>query len=221
MDICWFRCVVPKGTPKDLLKLAERIIVEARSGWFHNVSHVFTDLGDSFDRSGNFRQHPVPDPAFDGNGDFQPVRGCIHFLAVGPRWPNDHEGIANGRHANGIKHGGRIPHRSADNQLLGNTEYRFPVVGPRGDRPREGFNPTSPQQAAGTRIDPPPSLACASGRMPAATAAAAPPLEPPVVRSGRQGLRVVPVRMDSAVKVNPNSGVVVGPKIFTPACLNR
>ena len=39
------------------------------------------------------------------------------------------------------------------------------------------------------RIEPPPSLASASGTMPAATAAAAPPLEPPVLRAGSQGFR--------------------------------
>ena len=42
------------------------------------------------------------------------------------------------------------------------------------------------------RIEPPPSLAWAIGNMPAATAAAAPPLEPPGERSRSQGLRVTP-----------------------------
>ena len=42
------------------------------------------------------------------------------------------------------------------------------------------------------RIEPPPSLACATGTMPDATAAAEPPLEPPVEWSGLQGLRVGP-----------------------------
>ena len=40
------------------------------------------------------------------------------------------------------------------------------------------------------RIEPPPSLACAIGTMPAATAAAEPPDEPPGVRDGSHGLRV-------------------------------
>ena len=40
-------------------------------------------------------------------------------------------------------------------------------------RPRAGFRPTSPQQAAGIRIEPPPSLPCATGTIPDATAAAA------------------------------------------------
>ena len=46
--------------------------------------------------------------------------------------------------------------------------------------PRLGLRPNSPQQLAGIRIEPPPSEAWATGTMPAATAAAAPPLEPPV-----------------------------------------
>src|SRR5262249_61281365 len=65
-----------------------------------------------------------------------------------------------------------------------------PASGPIGLRARVGFRPKSPQQEAGMRIDPPPSLACAMGTMPAATAAAAPPLEPPAVSGRRQGFRV-------------------------------
>jgi hypothetical protein len=42
------------------------------------------------------------------------------------------------------------------------------------------------------RIEPPPSLPCAIGNMPPATAAAAPPLEPPGERSRSHGLRVIP-----------------------------
>ena len=42
------------------------------------------------------------------------------------------------------------------------------------------------------RIEPPPSEPCAAGASPAATAAAAPPLEPPGVRERSQGLRQVP-----------------------------
>ena len=40
-------------------------------------------------------------------------------------------------------------------------------------RPRWGLRPTRPQHAAGMRVEPPPSLACAIGTMPDATAAAA------------------------------------------------
>ena len=46
-------------------------------------------------------------------------------------------------------------------------------------RSRVGFEPTRPQQAAGIPIEPPPSLACAIGRAPAATSAADPPDDAP------------------------------------------
>jgi hypothetical protein len=42
------------------------------------------------------------------------------------------------------------------------------------------------------RMEPPLSLPCAKGRIPAATAAAEPPLDPPAVRSRFHGLRVAP-----------------------------
>ena len=42
------------------------------------------------------------------------------------------------------------------------------------------------------RIEPPPSLAWAIGNIPAATADAAPPLEPPGERAGSHGLRLIP-----------------------------
>ena len=72
-----------------------------------------------------------------------------------------------------------------------------------------GLSPTSPQQAAGIRIEPPPSLAWAIGTTPAATSAADPPLDPPAERAVSQGLRVAPKRSDSVVAVRPNSGSVV------------
>jgi hypothetical protein len=84
-------------------------------------------------------------------------------------------------------------------------------------RPRVGLRPTSPVQAAGMRIDPPPSLPCASGTMPPATAAAAPPLEPPGVRSVSQGLRAGPKRRGSDTGRMPSSGMFVLPTITKPA----
>ncbi len=51
--------------------------------------------------------------------------------------------------------------------------------GPALTLPCVGFSPTTPQQAAGIRMEPDPSLACATGTIPEATAAAAPPLDPP------------------------------------------
>src|SRR5688572_6078952 len=84
-------------------------------------------------------------------------------------------------------------------------------VGYRATRPRLGLSPTTPQQAAGTRIDPARSLPSASGPRPAASAAAAPPLEPPGIRSRFHGLRVTPKTRLSVTPLQPNSGVFVLP----------
>jgi hypothetical protein len=70
--------------------------------------------------------------------------------------------------------------------------------------------------AAGIRIDPPPSLACAIGSTPLATSAAAPPEEPPVECSGLQGLRVGGPNSGSVVAVMPSSGVAVLPRLIIP-----
>src|SRR5947199_2247773 len=73
--------------------------------------------------------------------------------------------------------------------------------GERGTRPKVGFNPNTPQNEDGTRIEPTPSVPIAIGPQPAATPAAAPPLDPPLVRAGFQGFRVVPVTGLSAVNL--------------------
>ena len=71
------------------------------------------------------------------------------------------------------------------------------------------------------RIEPPPSPASAAPASPAATAAAEPPLEPPVERSGFQGLRVTPKVADSVKGNIPNSGMWVLPMITAPAARTR
>ena len=73
-----------------------------------------------------------------------------------------------------------------------NPAQPSPEAGPSDTRPRFGFSPNSPQLAAGMRIEPPPSLAWAMGTMPAATAAAEPPLDPPAECPAFQGLAVGP-----------------------------
>lgn len=70
-----------------------------------------------------------------------------------------------------------------------------------GTRPKVGLMPTTPQNAEGTRIEPTPSVPIASGPHPAAIEAAAPPLDPPLVRSRFQGLRVMPDTGLSAVNL--------------------
>src|SRR3954447_10641706 len=88
-----------------------------------------------------------------------------------------------------------------------------PIIGPAGSLARVGLRPNSPQQEAGIRMEPAPSVACAMGRMPAATAEAAPPLDPPLDRSRSQGLRVGPplacASVDGHIAI---SGLVVRPK---------
>src|SRR5687768_1625884 len=94
-------------------------------------------------------------------------------------------------------------------------------AGPAGTTPRPGFSPNRPQHAAGIRIDPPPSLAPATGTNPAATAAAEPPDDPPGVWSVFHGLRVGPLASGSVMPFAPNSGVLVFPKISNPASSHR
>ena len=71
------------------------------------------------------------------------------------------------------------------------------------------------------RIEPPPSLPWAIGTMPAATAAAAPPDEPPGVRAVSHGLRAGPKRRGSVTGRIPNSGMLVLPTITKPASRMR
>ena len=87
--------------------------------------------------------------------------------------------------------------------------------------PRLGFSPTSPQKEAGMRTEPPMSVPSAMLTQPEATAAPEPPEEPPGVRAGFQGLRVMP---HSGLCVKPakaNSGVVVLPTTMAPASRKR
>ena len=67
------------------------------------------------------------------------------------------------------------------------SPLKLSPIGACDTRPRDGLIPTKPQQAAGPRIEPPPSEPWAIAHNPAATAAAAPPLEPPGVYSKFQG----------------------------------
>ena len=71
------------------------------------------------------------------------------------------------------------------------------------------------------RIEPPPSLPCAAGDMPAATATAAPPLDPPGVRAVFHGFRQAPFSSDSVTAVMPSSGVFVLPRTTKPASFSR
>ena len=88
-------------------------------------------------------------------------------------------------------------------------------------RPRAGLRPTRPEWQAGVRMEPPPSLASASGSTRAATAAAEPPEEPPGVRVVSQGLTVAPYILGSVESAQPASGELDFPSSTKPACLMR
>ncbi len=90
-----------------------------------------------------------------------------------------------------------------------------------GTRPKLPLKPTFPQNAAGMRTDPAPSVPMLNGPSPAATAAAVPPDDPPVVLLGSHGLRVIPVSGELVSPLQPNSGVVVLPTKTAPASRRR
>ena len=128
-----------------------------------------------------------------GHADAQPpglaCRGARERLrpVAGPTWRRP------ARSPPGRPASRRSPRSCAEHAVLHQTSS--PCSGPRETRPRVGLSPTSPQQAAGMRIEPPPSLPCAIGTMPAATAAAAPPEEPP---GGARGVPGVAGRAEAA-----------------------
>ncbi len=98
--------------------------------------------------------------------------------------------------------------------------WLVPALGD-GTRPKLAFIPTRPENDAGMRVEPPPSLAVANGTSPAATAAAVPPLEPPGVRLRSQGLRATPSALDRVYCRVPNSGALVLPNGMAPAARRR
>ncbi len=84
-----------------------------------------------------------------------------------------------------------------------------------------GLSPTTPQNAAGWRIDPPVSEPSETGTMPEATATADPPLDPPGVRESSQGLRVGPNAEFSVDEPIANSSQLALPTTTAPACSRR
>ena len=90
-----------------------------------------------------------------------------------------------------------------------------------GIRSGEGRRPTTPQQLAGIRIEPPRSSAVATVASPAATAAALPPLDPPGVTPSRQGFWVGPKRGLSVPTEATSSGMLVLPRMAAPASRRR
>src|SRR5579883_1863932 len=109
----------------------------------------------------------------------------------------------------------------ASGPLVAKPAHASPIAGAIETRPRDGLMPTRPQQAAGIRIEPPPSLPSAIEFIPAARETAAPPLEPPAVYCGFHGLRAVGHKPPSVTGRPPNSGIVVLPSRMPPAAAMR
>src|SRR5689334_16929084 len=114
---------------------------------------------------------------------------------------------------------------SANVRAIGPRVEKEPHVGasasPFGTTPLVGLKPGSPHTADGMRIDPPPSDPVHRSTSPAATAAAEPPDEPPLVRCGAQGLRVGPNTRLSVSAWKPYAGVLVLPTTIAPAARRR
>src|SRR4030095_6426763 len=83
-----------------------------------------------------------------------------------------------------------------------------------------GRSPTALQYAAGTRPEPPVSSPTDAAHRCAASAAPAPELDSPGVRSRAQGLRVMP---NAGVRVPPSASSLMAsfPSRMTPACARR
>ena len=84
-----------------------------------------------------------------------------------------------------------------------------------------GLSPTTPQKAAGWRIEPPVSSPRARTAVPAARAAAEPPLEPPGTREVSRGLRQISKPEFSLEDPMPNWSMFVLPTITASASRSR
>ena len=112
-----------------------------------------------------------------------------------------------------IQHDRAVAHADAYDMTAGKPAPTFAAIGAERIRARLGFIPNTPDAEAGMRIEPPPSLAWATGRIRAATAAAAPPEEPPDECARIPGVpRLGPNRRGLVVGNNPNSGLELFPK---------
>ena len=98
-----------------------------------------------------------------------------------------------------------------------NRSQKASPTGPRATRPGLGRMPVTEQKLAGVRRLPPRSDPCASQTMPVASATAAPPEDPPQVRSVFHGFRVRPNTGLKVCAPAPNSGVLDFASTMPPA----
>ncbi len=90
-----------------------------------------------------------------------------------------------------------------------------------GIRPQLGFRPTTPQHDAGSRIEQPVSVPIPMSHIPAASPAAFPPDEPPVVLPGWRGFCTVPYHGFWLVTPHANSCRFALPTTTAPAPMSR
>ncbi len=90
-----------------------------------------------------------------------------------------------------------------------------------GTSPGEGRKPTTPQNDAGLRSEPPVSEPEASGTMPHASATAEPPEDPAAERVGSCGLPVAPCTTLRVLAPAPHSGTLVLPSTMPPCSRRR
>src|SRR5689334_17403265 len=83
------------------------------------------------------------------------------------------------------------------------------------------MSPTTPQNEAGWRIEPPVSDPSVATAVPAATAAAEPPLEPPGTHDVSRGLRTGPYAEFSFDEPMANSSQFILPRMIAPAASSR
>src|SRR5580658_2130254 len=88
-------------------------------------------------------------------------------------------------------------------------------------RPALGRRPTVPQSAGGQRPEPEVSDPSAATHIPAATAAAEPEDEPPVMRSGFHGFPAGPKALMTPLMPKANSCILSLPTMTAPASFNR
>ena len=128
-----------------------------------------------------------------------------------------------------LGHGRSCEHRPRERDLLDGAGHRADGVEGGAERehaverdaPQLGFSPTSPQQAAGRRIEQPVSVARPRSQRPAASAAALPPDEPPVVLPGCAGFCTVPYQGFWLVTPQANSCRFALPTMTAPAATRR
>ena len=87
--------------------------------------------------------------------------------------------------------------------------------------PGDGRKPTTPQNEAGLRNEPPVSEPVQTGSMSVASATAEPPDEPPALSIGLNGLPVAPHTGLRLFEPAPNSGTLVLPTTTAPAARTR